>query len=455
MLLVGYLVAAEIGKALSFEPGHVATFWPPSGLLLAFLLKSQMKAWPFIVSTAATSNLVSDVLFHGTPLLLSCGFTLANMTEGMVGAWILRRCISDQFSIERLPDVVWLIGVSCVSPMVSGIIATTVIFLWFADTSVLDVFLVWWIADCVGILIVAPLTYGMFYSHVLPLSAHHALRLAEALLCFALIACLTLVVIWQEDSRYSFPFLLIPLLLWPALRFGTAAVATGVGVIAVIVTLSTQAGEGAFFISDARPEQKAILVQMFLAVCSAPFLVLAAMWHERKAAGEAMERRIEQRTQQLEEADQRKDHFLAVLAHELRNPLAPLSHALQLWPTVVTQPDRLTEIHSIMSNQVRHMTGLIDDLLDVSRIAGGKILLRKECLDIRDVIGASLESIQSQAQSCRHRIHWNRPQEPLWVHGDRSRLLQIVGNLLHNAVKYTPANGVIKLEARRASHRFV
>ncbi len=75
------------------------------------------------------------------------------------------------------------------------------------------------------------------------------------------------------------------------------------------------------------------------------------------------------RTQELADADRRKDHFLAVLAHELRNPLAPLSHALDVWPTAAQDPQRLEELRQLMTSQVSHMTGLIDDLLDVSRIA--------------------------------------------------------------------------------------
>jgi signal transduction histidine kinase/CheY-like chemotaxis protein len=188
-----------------------------------------------------------------------------------------------------------------------------------------------------------------------------------------------------------------------------------------------------------------LIVQAFLATSTAPLLALAAIWHERRQSAAEMESRIEQRTFQLAEADRRKDHFLAVLAHELRNPLAPISHALALWPSICGDQQRLEEIRSIMTNQVRHMTGLIDDLLDISRIAGRKIVLRTECVDMRDVVQLAVQSVESSAAQAGHKIRTHVPSRAVNVSGDRARLVQIVGNLLNNAVKYSIENGKIDI----------
>lgn len=151
----------------------------------------------------------------------------------------------------------------------------------------------------------------------------------------------------------------------------------------------------------------------------------------------------------LRESDRRKDQFLATLAHELRNPLAPLSNALQIWPMVEDDHAELEQLRKLMERQVRQMTRLIDDLLDVSRITRGRIELRKEPMDLATVVQAALESVQPFVQSCNHRLEVNLPDEPVMVSGDPARLVQVFGNLIHNAAKYTGRNGQIWIEARQ------
>ncbi len=268
-------------------------------------------------------------------------------------------------------------------------------------------------------------------------------RTAELICSFAILGFCTTIVFSNYFPTVAFPFLLMPLLYWPALRFGTVAVAGHIGLMGVIVIYATQRGIGHF--ADAT--YQAVVVQAFLATCSVPFLALASMWHEREQAADEMERRIEMRTRQLAEADRRKDHFLAVLAHELRNPLAPLTHALHVWPSVEGQPERLNELRSLMSNQLQHMSGLIDDLLDVSRIAGGKILLRDDLVDVRDTVREAAASALSQAEAAGHTLQVCLPPEAIWVRGDHARLCQVLGNLLNNAIKYTDNQGLIQLTA--------
>lgn len=150
---------------------------------------------------------------------------------------------------------------------------------------------------------------------------------------------------------------------------------------------------------------------------------------------------------QLTEADHRKDEFLATLAHELRNPLSPISNALQIMRSGPTN-DKAPELLAMMDRQVKHLVRLIDDLLDVSRISKGKIELRKENITlqsaIQDAIDASLPLIDSNA----HLLTLDLPEKPLWLHADPTRLSQIVSNLLNNAAKYTPRRGRITLAAR-------
>ncbi|GAB2521842.1 hybrid sensor histidine kinase/response regulator [Lysobacter humi (ex Lee et al. 2017)] len=151
----------------------------------------------------------------------------------------------------------------------------------------------------------------------------------------------------------------------------------------------------------------------------------------------------------LEEASRRKDQFLATLAHELRNPLAPISNALQVWPLLEHRPEEATRLREMMGRQVRQMVRLIDDLLDVSRITRGRIELRRERLDLRASIGGALEASKPFIDAQRHALALDLPAEPIVVDADSGRLVQVFGNLLHNAAKYTDPGGHVRLSLTR------
>lgn len=151
----------------------------------------------------------------------------------------------------------------------------------------------------------------------------------------------------------------------------------------------------------------------------------------------------------IEEANRRKDQFLATLAHELRNPLAPISNALQVWPLVEQKPEEAQRIREMMGRQVRQMVRLIDDLLDVSRINRGKIELRTERLDLGVAVGAAVEALQPFIDAHRHELTVVLPSDPLPVDADLGRLVQVFGNLLNNAAKYTRPGGHVWLTVRR------
>ena len=157
---------------------------------------------------------------------------------------------------------------------------------------------------------------------------------------------------------------------------------------------------------------------------------------ERKHAEEA-----------LRENDRRKDEFLATLAHELRNPLAPLEHGLEI---LRLQSGQGTErVREIMSRQVSHMCRLVDDLLEVSRITRGKIELRSERVELGQVLRGVLDAWRAGAERVGHQVIVALSGEPLYVRGDAVRLAQVFANLLNNAVKYTEAGGRIEIGARR------
>lgn len=146
---------------------------------------------------------------------------------------------------------------------------------------------------------------------------------------------------------------------------------------------------------------------------------------------------------EIKKASQRKDEFLAMLAHELRNPLAPINSAADLLSAVQLAPSRVRETAKIISRQVGHVTKLVDDLLDVSRVTRGLVTLRAEIVEINQIIAEAVEQVQVLADAKHHTVIFRRLDLPVNVHGDHTRLVQVFSNLLNNAIRYTPSNGVI------------
>ncbi|PWB83735.1 MAG: histidine kinase, partial [Methylocystaceae bacterium] len=151
----------------------------------------------------------------------------------------------------------------------------------------------------------------------------------------------------------------------------------------------------------------------------------------------------------LREADRRKDEFLATLAHELRNPLAPISNALHVLQQIGAPPEA-EKFLAIIQRQVTHLVRLVDDLLEVSRISRGDIELRKKRVDLAAVIGQAMETSQPLIRAGRHEASVSLGPEPLIVDGDPMRLSQVFANLVNNAAKYTQAGGRISLTAARS-----
>jgi PAS domain S-box-containing protein len=147
-----------------------------------------------------------------------------------------------------------------------------------------------------------------------------------------------------------------------------------------------------------------------------------------------------------EDANRRKDEFLAMLAHELRNPLAPVMNAVELLRALGPREDRLEQAHEVIHRQVRHMSRLIDDLLDVSRITRGRIDLRKERLGLGEIVAAAVEASRHLFEKQAHTLTM-QVEDGIDVDGDRARLVQVVTNLLMNAAKFTPDGGQVTLRA--------
>jgi CheY-like chemotaxis protein/nitrogen-specific signal transduction histidine kinase len=153
-----------------------------------------------------------------------------------------------------------------------------------------------------------------------------------------------------------------------------------------------------------------------------------------------------QAEEDLREADRRKDEFLATLAHELRNPLAPIRNSLHIFRMAGIQDPTVNRVCDMMERQVAHMVRMVDDLLEVSRISRGKIELRKERVQLASVLRTAVDTSMPLIEAGKHKLQVQMPEEPLMLDADPVRLAQVFANLLNNSAKYTKEGGEISFE---------
>jgi signal transduction histidine kinase len=170
---------------------------------------------------------------------------------------------------------------------------------------------------------------------------------------------------------------------------------------------------------------------------------------EEAADTEEADAELRRRSEELVAADRRKDQFLAMLAHELRNPLAPIRNAVELMRQVESGDPTFQPSREMVERQVKHLARLVDDLLDVSRLTQGSIRLRKEVVDLGDVVERAVDATHSLIESRGHTLSLSLPDPPIRLEADAARLEQMVSNLLNNSAKYTMPGGHIWLSAER------
>lgn len=245
----------------------------------------------------------------------------------------------------------------------------------------------------------------------------------------------------SEFTGHAYPFATICLAIvfssWYG-GFGPTILAAGLGYASLWLPLDTHA----------LPGSPAVRIAFYVAFT----IVIATLGELMARARQRIESQIaelQQHQAALEEAARRKDEFLAVLAHELRNPLAPIASALDILKQPRLDPAIATQARDTADRQLQHMTRLVDDLLDVSRIMRGKIELRKQRVPVATIVERAIETVQLLIDREGHQLSVELPEQPLCVECDLVRLAQVLSNLLSNAVKYTEAGGQITLSVMR------
>ena len=235
----------------------------------------------------------------------------------------------------------------------------------------------------------------------------------------------------------------LPFLLWAAVRFGPRGTCAALMGVTSLSVWGAIAGRGPFA-PDASTENL-LELQVFLLAVSIPVLLLASLIEQQRRTAAALTE-IEKRKSveaALRESNRRKDEFLAMLGHELRNPLAPISIALQILREAPPASRDAAWARESIGRQLSHMTRLLDDLLDISRVTLGKIQLQLAPVSVGQVIASAVEATRPLIDSGAHQLTVKLPDDAVVIRGDAVRLTQVVANLINNAAKYTERGGRI------------
>ncbi|HEX5648785.1 MAG TPA: MASE1 domain-containing protein [Steroidobacteraceae bacterium] len=443
-LVLVYFVTGRLGLHFASVHESASAVWPPTGIALAALLLFGRHVWPAVFVGAFLVNLTTS-----GSIASSVGIAVGNTLEAAVGASLVARYAGGVRAFERPRDFLrFVILAGLVGTAVSATIGVVSLVIggeaaWAAFGAI---WLTWWFGDAAGALIVTPVL-------VLWSAPGGSVRLRErlfeaVLLLIVVVATGALVFAHPELSRHPLPFLCIPPLIWAAFRFGQREVATSVLLLSAIATWATARGFGPF--ATAGDNESLLLLQAFMVTIAVLTMSVAGLVWERKAIERERSALLERERAaraDAEWASHAKDEFLAMLSHELRNPLAAIGNAAQVLSTPGTPHGIAERAVDIVNRQTRHLSRLIDDLLDVARVSSGKILLAREKVNLGDVVDGCMALMRSGGRLKQHQVDVD--VTPAWVLGDLARLTQVVDNLLTNAVKYTPPGG--RIEVRTSS----
>ena len=435
LLFAAYAVTARIGLSFASVHPSATAIWPPTGIALAAFLVLGRDVWPAIFAGAFVANLATE-----GSIVTSIGIGLGNTLEAALGASLVERFANGGHAFDRPRDIFRFVALAGVlSTTVSPTIGVVVLSLagYAAWSAFGPIWFTWWLGDIAGALLVAPL---LLTWNTNPLLRWDRRRGLEALLLIMVLAASAVVVftgVYPPTRTYPLAFVCIPPLVWTAFRFGPRETAAASLIVLGIATWGTLEGFGPFV--NAPPAVRLLILQAFMVTVSTMAMSIAALVAEQKR----ILARVEQARLEAEAASSAKDTFLAMLGHELRNPLAAIMTAAHVLDRIVPLEGKAVRIREIIGTQVSHLTRLVDDLLDVTRVTSGKIILHRTRLDLTALVSQSLDALAAAGRTGEVSIELSGP--PTWVDVDPTRMKQVVTNLVTNALKYTPSGGTIRV----------
>ena len=437
LLAVVYFLAARAGLLLAIPPGYATAVWPPSGIALAALLLLGPRMWPGILLGAMLANLS----IQGS-VLLAVLIGLGNTLEAVVAAGFVRRFVSAQGEFDNGESAVAFVMFAAVSAFTAAFIGCAALFLTgtIEGPQFAPNLFVWLQGDASGMIVFTPLILAWRlrpWPVMSPPRWLEAVALGAAVL---VVATLTFSNPGLDGALQRLTFITFPLVIWAAIRFGQRGVTTTAAALSSIAAWYTLPGKGPLVLGAA-PEISFYML-FYIGALVVTGLVLRAVIGQRRRAEEA----VRERVRELQESERRVNEFLAMLSHELRNPLASIVNAVAIMQKQQAAVPRMADI---IERQTTHLVHIVGDLLDVSRITRGKIRLTRAPADLKVIVLRMLESTLPLVESRRHSVELVPASESLAVEVDATRISQVMLNLISNAAKYTPPGGHISIALSR------
>lgn len=439
-----YFVLAKAGLALASVHPSATPIWPPTGLALAAVLLWGYRTWPaiFIAAVIANATTAGSV---ATAIAIATGNTL----EAVVGAYLINRWSRGRHTFSR-PNSVAKFALICIviaTPISASIGLTSLAAAGYIDrTNFANAWVTWWLGDVTGALVIAPVIVLWASSQDHAFNRNDFLETVGVLATAAAVGLIAFSpLIEQTPSRDPLGFLVILPMLWAALRRGPRDTATVALVLAGITVWGTLTGGGPFTAADLNVSF--LLVLMFLISITVPSLLLSADVEVRKKgekrlrrAQVELERKVAERTQELQLANAAKSRFLAMASHDLRQPL----HALGLFIAQLRMPLRSgerTRTIELVDATRKEMDEMLNSLLDMSKLDAGILVPTITEFPIARLLQKIETTFDQATREAGLRLRVRRSDAR--VRSDAMLLERILLNLVSNAVRYTLRGGII------------
>jgi signal transduction histidine kinase/ActR/RegA family two-component response regulator len=439
-----YLVTARLGLAVDSVNTFAALIWPPSGIALAAFILYGWRIWPAIFCAAFLVN-----VSVGAPLLSAFGIAIGNTLGPLLGAHFLRWYSSYSSYHPALPRLRDTIGIMLNAAFVPLLTASVGVgSLWLGGKIPSPEFWhtwgTWWLGDLLGILILTPFALKWFNR---PIFERTRAELVELMIVLLTVAATAYILFWWAHTSFVY-YIFIPLS-WAALRTGQRGITLSTLIVSTIAIAATVTGHGPFMQSGL------VYLQVFLATLASIVIVFASAVEERRRVVETLKEHthdLEIALQTIRAEDEAKKEFIAILAHELRNPLATILSSVELITMQGVSTETTPPLLTTINERSRAMVRLLDDLLDISQISKKKLTLQKETISVDEFMDKLDGIVRPLMKRYGHDFSLTKPQEPLYLRADPIRLEQILMNLLANAARYTQAHGFIEVTSSKERH---
>ncbi|MFZ1987630.1 MAG: ATP-binding protein [Minisyncoccia bacterium] len=446
LFFVTYFLVAYAGSYIyplnnSF-PGVV---FAPAGIAIAGLVLGGKQLWPAITVAAFLASYAI-----GLPPLAAFFLAIAQTLQALAGKWMLR-AVDFNPLLRRLQDIISIVIVAILPTFIVPTAAGLIHIYLLQTLSLSQFWNVWgviWVGQILSVIVTMPFAVRWFSYPTFHRTRRESLEIGAAL-CVLLVFDVFIYFAPLQTDYIPLEYLILIPFTWIALRIGPRFMTVAILLNAFLQIMGTVLNNAAYP-GPASLEARLFRLEIAVAIMSFIFLVLAAIAEELKEIGKNLRKqvaRLEEALERIRREEIAKNEFIAVLAHELRNPLAPIVSSLELIELEKVRGGR--KWLNVIKEQTTTIRRLLDDLLDISRISQRKLKLEKEEINVLHAIRMSLQTAEPMIQSRAHSLVLSLPKRAIKVHADPVRLQQIFVNLLNNAARYTEPGGTLTVSCHK------